>query len=304
MNKNRRRALITGATGYIGSQLVMHLVKLGWQVHIVARAQSDLAVLEPVLAELTVHRHDGTAQGMIDLVGRARPDYVYHLASLFLGQHDASQLDPLILSNVLFAAQLAEATVANGVKYLINTGTSWQHHNNQQYKPVNLYAATKQAFESILEYYVDAAGLKVTTLALFDTYGPADPRNKLISLLWKTALTQQAIAMSPGEQLIDLVHIDDVLAAFMIATDAVEAQPAGHSRYGVSSGAPLKLRNLVDLFASATGLDVPITWGGRSYRPREVMVPWTAYPVLPGWAPRIAFEDGIPQTRPAEHPGR
>lgn len=298
MNKSRGRALVTGATGYIGSNLVRHLVTQGWEVHIIARPASDLSILAPVRDALTVHEHDGTAQGMIELVGRARPDYVYHLASLFLGQHTAAQLDSLVLSNVLFSAQLAEAMVTHGVKYLINTGTSWQHHHNEDYNPVNLYAATKQAFEDILKYYVEAANLKVTTLALFDTYGPADPRSKLISILWKTALSQEPIGMSPGEQLIDLVYIDDVIDAFMVATSAIESQQAGHCRYGVSSGSPVKLRDLANLFAQTTGLSLPITWGGRDYRPREVMVPWTAYAVLPGWKSRVAFEDGILQTRP------
>lgn len=304
MNKSTCRALVTGATGYIGSNLVKHLVTQGWEVHIVTRTESDLRLLEPLLDALTIHEHDGTAQGMIDLVGCARPDFVYHLASLFLGQHTAAQVDSLILSNVLFSAQLAEAMVRHGVKYLINTGTSWQHHNNEDYNPVNLYAATKQAFEDILKYYVEAANLKVTTLALFDTYGPADPRNKLISMLWKTALSQEPIAMSAGEQLIDLVYIDDVIDAFMVATSGIESQQPGHCRYGISSGSPVILRDLVNSFTNATGLRVPITWGGRPYRPREVMIPWASYSVLPGWNPRVAFEYGIIQTRPTLNAGR
>jgi hypothetical protein len=171
------------------------------------------------------------------------------------------------------ALQLAEH---RAVALEMDTGK--EHLFNAKFScPVNLYAATKQAFEDILSYYVDAHGLKVMTLALFDTYGPGDPRQKLVSLLWKTALSGQELAMSPGEQLIDIVYIDDVLDAFVVAADLLMEQSEGHLRYGISSGQPIRLIDLAKIFEEASGLTLPISWGGRPYRPREVMKPWSAF---------------------------
>lgn len=285
--KSRRRALVTGATGYIGSSLAKRLVAEGWDVHAVVRTNTRLDALDPLFPSITVHRHDGSTRGMIQLVGDARPDVVFHLASLFLAQHRPEDVEALISSNLLFSTQLAEAMAANQVKHLINTSTSWQHYENAEYNPVNLYAATKQAFEDILAYYINAHGLRVMTLVLFDTYGPSDPRPKLISLLWKTALSQEPLAMSPGEQMIDLVHIDDVTEAFVIGAAQLPQQSQEHMRYGISSGMPLRLIDLVAVFEQATGLKLPIVWGERPYRPREVMIPWSNYMTLPGWEPRV-----------------
>ena len=67
-------------------------------------------------------------------------------------------------SNITFGTQLVEAMVANGCYQFVNTGTSWQHYENDEYNPVNLYAATKQAFEDILRYYVETSALRVITL--------------------------------------------------------------------------------------------------------------------------------------------
>lgn len=292
----RRVALVTGATGYIGSNLAKSLLAEGWDVHVVVRMNSRLDTLDSIRPSITIHQHDGSTSDMIRLVGDARPDMVFHLASLFLAQHRPEDIDALISSNLLFSTQLAEAMAANQIKNLINTSTSWQHYESAEYNPVNLYAATKQAFEDILAYYIDACGLRVLTLALFDTYGPNDPRPKLISLLWKTALNQETLAMSPGEQLIDLVHIEDVIDAFLHSADLVIEQHEGHMRYGISSGNPIRLIDLVAAFEEATGLKLPIAWGSRSYRPREVMVPWTNYMTLPGWQPRVPFAKGIQQT--------
>lgn len=281
--------MVTGATGYIGSSLAKRLVAEGWDVHAVVRTNTRLDALDPLFPSITVHRHDGSTRGMIQLVGDARPDVVFHLASLFLAQHRPEDVEALISSNLLFSTQLAEAMAANQVKHLINTSTSWQHYENAEYNPVNLYAATKQAFEDILAYYINAHGLRVMTLALFDTYGPGDPRPKLISLLWKTALSQEPLAMSPGEQMIDLVHIDDVTEAFVIGAAQLPQQSQEHMQYGISSGMPLRLIDLVAVFEQATGLKLPIVWGERPYRPREVMIPWSNYMTLPGWEPRVPY---------------
>ena len=290
--RTARRALVTGATGYIGSQLARRLLREGWEVAVVVRTGSSLAVLDDVLPAIKVHRHDGSTAGMIAIVAAARPDIVFHLASLFLAQHKSDDVAALVGSNLLFSTQLAEAMAANQVRYLVNTGTSWQHYENAPYNPVNLYAATKQAFEDILAYYAQAGLLKVTTLALFDTYGPNDPRKKLVTLLRATAASGEALHMSPGEQVLDLVHIDDVLDAYLLAAERIGSQVQASAHYGVSSGETLTLRQFVALFEKVTGNPVPIVWGGRPYREREVMVPWQA-PALEGWTPRIRLEDGL-----------
>jgi nucleoside-diphosphate-sugar epimerase len=156
-----------------------------------------------------------------------------------------------------------------------------------------LYAATKQAFEDILAYYTEATAIKAITLQLFDTYGPDDPRPKLFHLLAKTARSQESLAMSPGEQLIDLVYIDDVIDAYLCAADLLSTLPAGHQVYAVSSGKPLPLRKLVSIYELVSGLKLHIDWGKRTYRPREVMLTWSKGKTLPGWHAKVGLHEGI-----------
>jgi nucleoside-diphosphate-sugar epimerase len=233
----------------------------------------------------------------------ASPTVVFHLASLFLSEHRLEDIDRLVACNLLFASQLAEAMVQTKVWRLVNTGTSWQHYENREYCPVNLYAATKQAFEDILRYYVEATPLQAITLKLFDTYGPGDRRAKLFKLLRQVAEQQEPLAMSPGEQLIDLVHVDDVLDAFQLAAELLmQDKVAGHEVFAVSSGAPIPLKELVAVYSRLLGRTLPIIWGGRPYRSREVMVPWHAGRSLPGWYPRVTLEEGV-RGIIAEHSG-
>lgn len=294
------KALITGANGYIGSNFVSYLVKNGWYVDIVVRANSRLNSLNKCLEKVKVHVYDGTSDSLIKIVGEAKPNNVYHFASLFLVEHTDRDIKEIIESNIIFGAQLVEAMVRNNVKNLINTGTSWQYYKGNN-NPVNLYAATKQAFESILSYYVDAHELKVITLYLFDTYGPNDSRSKLIPMLWNALEAKTTLSMSPGEQMIDLVHIDDVIKAFYIAGNMINEQEIGHNHYGVGTGKPIKIMDLVNLFQDVVKVKLDVTFGGRQYRMREVMMPWEDYQRIPGWHPQVELSDGLAGSRPDHH---
>jgi len=231
---------------------------------------------------------------MSEIVGQSSPQVVFHLASLVLGDHESDDVSALVSSNILLGTQLLEAMANNGIKYLINTGTYWEHYENKKYSPVNLYAATKHAFQDILQYYSEAKGINAITLKLFDPYGPNDPRPKLLNLLVKITKTGEKLAMSPGEQKIDFVHIDDVVQAYIVAAQRLlEGEDAEHEVYGVASGHPITLKELVKIVEEVTKKKLNIEWGGRHYRGREVMWPWNGYKPLPMWKPKTRLGDGI-----------
>lgn len=288
-----KRALVTGATGFIGRHLVRRLLADGCQTHAIVRPQSNIAPLQQLLGADHVHIHDGTIENMLALVGATRPTTIFHLASLFLAQHQSRDIPALVRSNVEFGAQLAEAAAVHKVPHFINTGTAWQHFADEPYNPVNLYAATKQALADILRYYAQAGDFRVTNLELFDTYGPGDTRPKLFATLQQAAVTGQTLAMSGGEQLIDLVYVDDVVEAYLAAERAGGEEEGTFETYAVSSGNPLPLREVVALWQRVTGQAIHVDWGARPYRPREVMRPWSGGKTVPGWQPYIHLEEGL-----------
>jgi nucleoside-diphosphate-sugar epimerase len=285
MNK---RALVTGATGFVGSHLVRGLLEAGWDVSVIVRERSKLDMLSDAYQRITVYKYKGDINQLTEAMIEYKPSVVFHVASLFLSSHKPEQINALIESNILFGTQLLEAMVAADVKYLINTSTSWEHYENKEYSPVNLYAATKRAFQDIMQFYIEAKGIKAITLKLFDTYGADDPRPKLLNLLMCIAETGEKLAMSPGEQEIDLVHIDDVIQAYLIAAQRLlDGDVVSHEIYGVGTGQPLTLKELTAMIEKKTGKTLNIKWGGRPYREREVMnLPQKLKP-LAGWKPTI-----------------
>lgn len=293
MNANRV-ALVTGATGFVGGHLARRLLADGWETHAIVRPSSNATILCEVLGSGNVHVHDGRTMGLIDILRSVRPDIVFHLASLVVAEHSTDDVDPLVQSNILFGVQLLEAMTVAGVSDIVNTGTTWQHYEGREYSPVSLYAATKQAFQDILLFYCEVRGLRAVTLELPDTYGPGDKRPKLLSVLNRAARSGETLQMSPGEQLLDLVHVDDVVRGYGVAADGLLS---GHlpspSRYRLSSESLVRLKDVVELYRQATGHSVSVAWGGRPYRVREVIEPVSPVPVLPEWQPCISLRDGL-----------
>jgi nucleoside-diphosphate-sugar epimerase len=289
-----KNIVVTGATGFVGSNLVRFLLKKDFKIYVILRTDSNFANLSDISEEVEVFRYDNQIKNLIDFFSDVKPTTVFHLASNFIAEHEHHQIDSLIQSNLTFGLHLLEAMKVAGVKQLINTGTSWQHYNNEDYNPVCLYAATKQAFESLIEYYVQAEGFKVITLKLFDTYGETDTRPKLINLLNKFADENIELNMSPGEQFLNLVHIDDVCEAFYVGSNLIDtADYQCHHSFAVSSDTNYKLKEVIDVFEIVSGKKINVIWGGKPYRKREVMSVWSEGLSLPNWKPFITLEEGL-----------
>lgn len=288
------KILLTGSTGFVGRHLINFLQRNGHNVAVVARKTSDLTNLKPFIFEDLIFKHSGCVSELTKFVSKVAPEVVVHLASLYLTRHKPNDIHRLVESNILFGVQLLESISEAGVKKFINAGTSWQNFNDDEYNPANLYAASKQAFEVLSKYYVEAHGLSIITLKIFDTYGPNDTRKKLINLLKRSAVNGDILKMSPGEQKIDLVHVDDIVRAFLIAIKRnLKNENEGLETFALSSDRPVSLRELVKLIEIETSMAMNVKFSALPYRSREIMEPWKNFISLPGWSPEISLERGI-----------
>lgn len=291
------KLLITGSTGFIGRHLCRALLNNGIDFIALVRSATDTTALRQ--SGTKHHIEDTGSRALIEWMTQECFDGVIHLASCFLVQHEPEDIDRLIESNLAFPTRILEATARSKIKWFLNTGTFWQNYQNHDYDPVNLYAATKEALLDIARYYTETTSLIITTIKINDTYGPDDTRLKLFYLWNRISQTGELLEMSPGEQLIDIVYIGDVIGAYLQMIENLSGvDPKIHNGkcYAISSNYLVTLQELASLYTKVTGRFLNIAWGGRSYRPREIMTPWSNFEIVPGWKPRYSLEEGIKET--------
>lgn len=284
---------ITGATGFIGKHLVSKLVSEGHLVtiNIYGNEQSpfDKIVHTYQLDEANPHKDS-------EYLKLEKFDGIIHLASLYLTDHKPEDAIRLINSNVRFSTYILECASQSKIKWFLNTGTFWQHYQNAVYSPVNLYAATKQAFETIAQYYIETNQIRFCTLKLSDTFGPNDTRPKIFNLWERIAKSGETLEMSPGDQIIDISFIDDIVNAFILLATQLTSNNIeidNGSCFAVKAEQRYTLKKLANIFEKVTGNKLNISWGGRSYREREVLEPWKDGIIIPNYKPEISIENAI-----------
>lgn len=280
------RAFVTGGTGFIGRHLVRALDAAGVEVHVPTRAGSTR---RPGLPDgVRVHRLERPSIDVTQVIEDVRPEIVYHLATHFSARHKPSEVADMVDSNVTLGTGVAQACTRTGAR-LVHTTSAWQHFGGAEYSPVSLYAATKQAFVDVLRYYIEVEGLDSREVCLFDTYGPDDDRGKLVNGLLSAAAGGTSLSMSSGSQLVDLTHVDDVVAGLRAAA----ASDQQVRRLVLRTGTVRTVRDVVRTVEHATGAPVAVTWGAHPDRPREMVEDWKVASDDIGWRATIELETGI-----------
>lgn len=288
------KAVITGATGYIGSHLAKYLIRQDWEIALILRPGSRFRYFADELTNVPRFEFDDNINDLINFFSVQNPDVVMHVASAVINTHDSDQLSELIDSNIKFGASILEAMTKSGISLFINTGSYWQNYDESDYNPVNLYAATKEAFEKIIKYYTEVAGIRAITLRLFDVYGEDDLRPKIWNILKDSNSSSPAITMTRGEQIVKLTYIDDVVKAYDVAYQLLRRNHRIKNQiYRVVSEENYTLREIVGIFEKAVNQEFNIKWGAKSYPQRYIKQPSQKYDILPEWKIETSLDMGF-----------
>ncbi len=287
----KKNILISGGTGFIGTAFIESLDQEKFNIHVIVRNSSNIYFKRNVIK----HFYSNNYKSIKKIFEKYDIDYVIHFATLFITEHKENEIEKLVDSNITLGLRILEAMKNHNVKLFINTSSSWQYFDthNDNYKPTNLYASTKTAFEKILDYYCYSHEFVSHTLIIYDTYGPNDKRGKIIPYLIKNYHNNITIEMSPGNQKLSFVHIDDIVDAFHIVIKDSLTKKSGHYKYKLNSDENYSLKQVVNMMNSVSKMNLKVNWGGREYKKREVMFPWQKGKRLPGWTPKINLRNGL-----------
>lgn len=284
--------LIAGHRGYIGKRLCELLNQKHIKVLGISRNSKHFRLVWDNTKEVIVEgKFFEISEALSSL--NIKIDGLINLAAETSKSQNISSILDLCDSNITLNALLASLALELKIPKFIYTSTYSISVDGKKFKPQTLYAATKFAGGCLLEYYGIQDEMSITRLYLYDIYGPNHHNNKLIQLLFDALNSGNSIALSPGEQEISLLYVDDACDAIMYSLDLpVQGSPRD---YMVMSQEILKVKEIPEMVARALG----VKWSigqltfNQPYRLNEIMNVKPIFPVLPGWSPSFDLNLGL-----------
>jgi len=302
--------LVTGAGGFIGSQLAERLVELGAEVRGFFRytsggglgwidhADADLRdAIEPVLGDLrdadAVHH---AVRGI---------DLVFHLAALIGIPYSYVHPRETFETNVAGTFNVVTAARDHEVSLLVHTSTS-ETYGTATYVPIDEkhplqaqspYSATKIAADKLAESFHHSFAVPLTTVRPFNTYGPRQSPRAVIPTIASQAMQGATVTLGHLAPTRDFTFVSDTVDGFIRA--AVVA--AVGQTFNLGSGQEISIGGLVELVGEILEKELHVEHDPRRDRPeasevdRLVADNTRAREVL-GWEPTVSLRDGLQRT--------
>lgn len=256
--------LVTGAGGFVGSNLVNHLLSLGHPVRAMIRNPAQAAALEKAGAQVVV-----ADLGDLESMRRAVRGVagIYHIAALFrqAGLPDAAYREV----NVEGTRRLLDLAVAERVPRFIHCSTvgvlgdiqSPPADEQAPYNPGDIYQSSKKEGEELALDYFRSGRIPGSVIRPAMIYGPGDTRtHKLFNMVAKGAF----FYVGSGDTLMHFVDVRDLARCFQLAMEHTERNGEVYIAAGRQA---VSLRELVEF--TADYLQVPRPWIRLPVRPMQ-----------------------------------
>lgn len=290
------KILLFGGTGYLAGFVTTRLAEAGHDVVSVRRNATDPLPDGPGITAATCAnpRHARA------LIGEVRPDVVLNMANFFSKTSTPVDVERFAAVNCELVAELCQGAVDTGAT-LFHVGSAWQAtFDDGDPSWGSTYALFKGLAAQTVEWFARWHALSTVTLNLFDTYGPRDPRGKVVQFLIDNVGGSTPLELSDGHQILELVHVADVADAVAAGVDVIASAratsdtPPINAEYWCYPTAANTLREVVATLDELTGTPLAIAWGARPYRIGEQFERVVeGRPRVPGWEARVTLREGL-----------
>lgn len=294
------KVFITGATGFIGSNLTRRYLEQDAEVYINIRKTSDTWRIQDILPEVHVVPVDLTEyQKIQDALTEIRPDFIFHTAT-YGARADEKNTKKIIDTNINGTVNLLRSCRNIGVSLLVNTGTSSEYGLKKSamkesflLEPVTEYGVSKAAATLFCQTYAVRNNLPVVTFRLFSPFGPYEQKSRLVPSVILAALQKMNPKISSRQFVRDFIYIDDVLCAYDAALNLTNVSG---KIFNIGSGQQHSVGEVVDMVIRLLGNEVsyetgipqawenePATWQADIEKARSEL----------SWEPKYSLEQGL-----------
>lgn len=251
-----KKAVVTGASGFIGRALTKRLLAEGWTVYAVVRDRDSLAGLEGGLhpVECNFVHYDRLAERIGD-----EADCFLHFGwagvSGELGRSVKAQAE-----NIMASAEALEQARRLGTKRFLFAGSSYQYRMEPfggTYLPKNLYGAAKAAAERLLWAAALADGIAFNAVLFTNVFGVGDRSERSTNVMLKQLLAGRPLRLISGEHLHDWTYIDDAVGGIMAVLE--KGEPG--KEYYVGSRNPSPFRDIITRVRDVVSPETELRFG-------------------------------------------
>lgn len=299
------KVLVTGATGFIGSNLVNRLLNDGYDVYVLVRPNS-LSGMKRLELYKNIKILNIEVERLLEIEELPKFDICFNLASYGV---DYRNQDPyeMIDGNIKFVINLIDFCSKNKTNLLVHTGSCFEYginnnniplRENDQLRPHSLYAVSKVSGVIMANTYAKMKSVNLVTVRPFGVYGPNEGIHRLVPQVIDTILQNKKLDMTKGEQVRDYLFVDDLVDAYIKLSTSDKTKI--YDIYNICSSEQISIRELVEELCRIYDYDISnFNFGKIPYRENEVMYfvgdNTKIYNDI-SWKPKTKLVDGLRTT--------
>lgn len=287
-----RRILVTGASGFLGSRLCSRLVAARAEVHAISRVAR-------VSTDANLHWRQADVEDLDSarkLVSEVEPDEIFHFGGLVNGAPELRLVVPTFHSLVTSTVNLLAVAAETGCRRVLLVGSLEEPTEGSiEMSPTSPYGAAKWAASVYGRMFFKLFELPVVIARTYMTYGPGQPRWKVVPTTILSLLRGEPPRLSSGQRELDWVYVDDVVDGLLLAA-WVPGLEGATIDLGTGTLTPIReiVAQLVELLAPA----VKPIFHALPDRPRGEERAANVADTLAkiGWAPTTSLGEGLART--------
>lgn len=303
----KKKALITGITGFAGSHLAELLLKEGFDVYGTTRPRSKMDNIVHIKKQLKLHDADLLdSHSLYSIVTKIKPEYIFHLAAQsFVPTSWASPATTMEI-NIIGSIHLFEAVRMAKISPVIQIACSSEEYGlvyenevpvkeNNPLRPLSPYAVSKVAMDYLGYQYFQSYGLKIIRTRGFNHTGPRRGEHFVSSNFAKQIAEIEAgkkravIEVGNLEAKRDFTDVRDVVKAYLLAVQKCSPGEV----YNICSEKTWKIKDVLKILISMSKVKVKVKKDNQRMRPSDVPIllgDCHKFRQKTGWQPKIPFE--------------
>lgn len=292
--------LITGAAGFIGSNLLRRLVTKCSNINIIIKSNSDTWRINDLSNSINVYNCDLSDYLQVEkIIDELKPKIIFHLAAYGAYSYQ-TDLDLIRKINLDSTINLLNACLKYDFKIFINTGSNSEYgfkkdpmKESDILEPNSYYSVFKSASTHFCQYESKSKKRPIVTLRPFHVYGPFEERTRFIPKLINHLTQGKCPPLVSPEIKRDMIFIDDVVDFYLTVLNKLN----GYGKiYNVGSGIERSIRDVVEIAIKITGADVTPIFGTMHNRDWD-NINWRADMSFTfknfNWTPKIDLNTGL-----------